>query len=116
MTKRMNLKMGARGVITLSLCLLALPLLIGVSGCASSRYTQSALEEDNDDATSYRINKAFADDANHADYAGVRVETFKRVVQLSGFVNTQEMKSRAGDLASSEAGTRDVRNNITVKE
>ncbi len=116
MSKQTNLKMGARVAITLSLCLLALPLVAGVSGCASTRYTQSALEEDHDDATSYRINKAFADDANHADYAGVRVETFKRVVQLSGFVDTQAMKSRAGDLASKAAGTRDVRNNITVKE
>ena len=116
MTKRTHDRMGALGVMKLSLCLLALPLLVGVSGCASGRYTQSTLEQNNDDATSYRIKKAFADDAQHADYAGVHVETFKRVVQLSGFVDTQEMKSRAGDLASIEAGTRDVRNNITVKE
>jgi osmotically-inducible protein OsmY len=100
----------------LGLCLIALPLLAGVSGCATQRYTQSAIEQNDDDATSHRIKKAMADDPKHLDYAGVNVETFKRVVQLSGFVNTQEIKSRAGDLAGEVAGTRDVRNNITVKE
>jgi len=43
------------------------------------------------------------------------VETFKDVVQLSGFVNTSDLKSRAGDIARNAAGGRDVRNNITLK-
>jgi hyperosmotically inducible protein len=44
------------------------------------------------------------------------VETFKGVVQLSGFVNTKDQKNRAGDLARKVAGVTDVENNITVKE
>jgi len=104
--------LGLKGLI---LCLVALPFAAMVSGCAT-RYTQSTLEQNDDDATSHRIKNTFAADPQHADFAGVNVETFKRVVQLSGFVNTQEIKSRAGDLAGKEAGTRDIRNNITVKE
>jgi osmotically-inducible protein OsmY len=100
----------------LSLCIIALPLLAGVSGCTTTRYTQNTLEQNDDDATSYRIKKVLSEDPQHQDYAGVNVETFKRVVQLSGFVDTQEIKSRVGNLAGIEAGTRDVRNNITVKE
>ena len=57
-----------------------------------------------------------ADDPQHKYFEGVKVETFKDVVQLSGFVNTRDLKSRAGDIARNAAGGRDVRDNITVKQ
>ena len=44
------------------------------------------------------------------------METFKGVVQLSGFVNTRDLKNRAGDIARNTAGVNDVRDNLTVKE
>jgi osmotically-inducible protein OsmY len=56
-----------------------------------------------------------ADDSQYK-YDGVNVETFKGVVQLSGFVNTRDQKNRAGDLARKVKGATDVENNITVKE
>jgi len=115
MFKQFFVKNGACSVKGLILCLIALPILATVSGCAT-RYTQTTLEQNDDDATSYRIKNTLDADPQHEDYAGVKVETFKRVVQLSGFVNSQEIKTRAGDLAQIEAGTRDIRNNITVKE
>ncbi|MEO6875757.1 MAG: BON domain-containing protein, partial [Opitutaceae bacterium] len=45
----------------------------------------------------------------------ISVETFKGVVQLSGFVDNSAQKSRAGEVAASINGVRDVKNNITVK-
>ena len=100
----------------LIICLGALPLLGGVTGCASSRYTQSTAERTEDYATSSRVSTALADDPQHKYFEGVKVETFKDVVQLSGFVNTRDLKSRAGDIARNAAGGRDVRDNITVKQ
>jgi hyperosmotically inducible protein len=94
----------------------AVPLLVGVTGCASSRYTQSTGERSDDYATSSRVSTALADDPQHKYFEGVKVETFKGVVQLSGFVNTRDLKNRAGDIARDAAGGRDVRNNITLKE
>jgi hyperosmotically inducible protein len=44
------------------------------------------------------------------------VEIFKGVVPLSGFVNTKDLKNRAGEIARHVEGVRDVRDNITVKE
>ena len=44
------------------------------------------------------------------------LQTFKGVVQLSGFVNSRDQKNRAGDLAKKVEGIREVANNITVKE
>jgi osmotically-inducible protein OsmY len=102
--------------VGLIICLGALPLLGGVTGCASSRYTQSTRERSDDHATSSRVSTALAEDPQHKYFEGVNVETFKGVVQLSGFVNTRALKYRAGDIARDAAGGREVRNNITVKE
>jgi hyperosmotically inducible protein len=100
----------------LILCLGALPVLAAVTGCASSRYTQSSAERIDDHATSSRVDTALADDSQHRYFEGVKVETFKGVVQLSGFVNTKDLKNRAGDIARNTAGVSDVRDNLTVKE
>ena len=94
----------------------ALPLLLGVTGCTTgSRYEQSTGERIDDHGTSSRVRTALADDSQYK-YDGVNVETFKGVVQLSGFVNTRDQKNRAGDLARKVKGVTDVENNITVKE
>jgi hyperosmotically inducible protein len=101
----------------LIICLGALPFLAGVTGCASSsRYTQTTDERSDDHATSSRVRTALAQDRQHRYFERVNVETFKGVVQLSGFVNTRDLKNRAGDIARQAAGGREVRNNITVKE
>ena len=94
----------------------ALPLLLGVTGCTTgSRYEQSTGERIDDHGTSSRVKAVLADDTQYK-YDGVNVETFKGVVQLSGFVNTRAQKGRAGDLARKVKGVTDVENNITVKE
>jgi hyperosmotically inducible protein len=43
------------------------------------------------------------------------VETFKGVVQLSGFVSTAAEKEKASEIARKVKGVTDVRNNIIVK-
>lgn len=100
----------------LIICLGALALFGAMTGCASSRYTQSTGERIDDRATSSRVSAALADDPQHKYFEGVNVETFKGVVQLSGFVNTRALKNRAGDIARNTVGVSDVRDNITVKE
>jgi osmotically-inducible protein OsmY len=103
-------------VLGLVIGLGALPLLLGVTGCTTgSRYEQSTGERIDDHGTSSRVRAALADDSQYK-YDGVNVETFKGVVQLSGFVNTRDQKNRAGDLARKVKGVTDVENNITVKE
>jgi hyperosmotically inducible protein len=46
----------------------------------------------------------------------INVETQKGVVQLTGFVNSNEVKSRAGDLARSVDGVVDVRNDLEIRQ
>lgn len=48
-------------------------------------------------------------------FNGVDVKTYDGVVQLSGFVDTQEQKDRAGDIAKQAEGVTQVVNNISLK-
>jgi osmotically-inducible protein OsmY len=100
----------------LILTLSSLPLLLGISGCASgSRYEQSTGERIDDHGTSARIKAKLAEDPQHK-FEDVNVVTFKGVTQLSGFVNTRDQKTRAGTLAKNVEGVHDVENNITIKD
>jgi osmotically-inducible protein OsmY len=45
----------------------------------------------------------------------VNVETFRNVVQLSGFVDSNQSLSRAGELARVIKGVRSVQNNLIVQ-
>ena len=45
----------------------------------------------------------------------VSVETLQQVVQLSGFVDSTQSVSRAGNLAGAVSGVRSVRNNLIVR-
>ena len=110
MSKNQILKLSA-----LILSVSALALVSGVTGCAGDRYTQSTGEMIDDKGESSRVKSALSDDPQYK-YPDVKVQTFKGVVQLSGFVNSRDQKNRAGDLARKVEGVKEVQNNITVKE
>jgi len=48
-------------------------------------------------------------------FSNVDVRTFDGVVQLSGFVDTNEQKDRAGEIARQAEGVTQVENNISLK-
>jgi|GEM_PF-1135081 len=94
-----------------------MPLTVGLlaSGCAGDRYHESTGEGIDDTATTARVKKALHADPQYK-YADVKVTTFKGTVQLSGFADSRDAKSRAGDIARTVEGVKDIQNNITVKE
>ncbi|MCX6923158.1 MAG: BON domain-containing protein [Verrucomicrobia bacterium] len=96
-------------------CLGALPLVAGLSGCASDRYNQSAGERSDDNRSADRVKDALARDPEFK-YDGVNVVVFKGVAQLSGFVATRAQKNNAGDITKRVQGVRELENNITVKD
>jgi osmotically-inducible protein OsmY len=102
-------------MLGLVLCLGVLPMLPVITGCAGDRYHQSTGETIDDHGISMRVKEALSNDTEYK-YEGVNVDTFKGVVQLSGFVDTHAQKSRAATLAKGIEGVKDVQNNITVKE
>jgi osmotically-inducible protein OsmY len=101
--------------VALITCLSALPLLVGLTGCAGYRYNQCTDQRIEDSRTAERVREALAA-APEYKFDGVQVAAFKGVVQLSGFVNTRAQKNAAGEVASKVVGVKDAVNNITVKE
>ncbi len=101
--------------------LLSLLLLSGAvigaaftSGCTATATRQSTGEYIDDTAVTARVKSAFVSDESVKAF-DVQVETFRGVVQLSGFVDNVNQKTRAEQIARSTNGVRDVRNNIQLK-
>ena len=84
------------------------------TGCSGTATRQSTGEYVDDATITAKVKSAFISDKTvEADQ--VDVTTFKGNVQLAGFVDTAEMKERAGQIAGTIEGVTQVTNNITVK-
>ena len=94
--------------------LLILLAMAVIGGCAGSR-TQESTGEDVDDSTITAAGEAAIVDDPALKMFQIGVETFKGVVQLSGFVNSPQVVSRAGEVASRVSGVKSVKNTLLVK-
>jgi hyperosmotically inducible protein len=66
----------------------------------------------------HKITAQIKSDLNHEPtykFNDVDVKTFNGVVQLSGFVNTEDQKRRAAEIAQSVPGVAQVQNAISLK-
>lgn len=84
------------------------------TGCAGTATRESTGEYIDDASLTTKIKAAFVKDPL-VKAIDVKVDTFKGTVQLSGFVDTAEQKSRAEQIASTVTGVTAVKNNISVK-
>ena len=84
------------------------------TGCASTSTRESTGEYIDDSTITAKIKAAFAKDPV-VSAMEVNVETYKGVVQLSGFVKTADQIQQAQQLAGSVAGVRSIHNNIVVR-
>lgn len=103
--------------ITVTTLVTLLALGTGVatfSGCAGTATRESTGEYIDDATTTTKVKAAFVKDPI-VKAIDVKVDTFKSVVQLSGFVDTQEQKARAEQIAAGVQGVQRVQNNISVK-
>lgn len=92
--------------------MIAMSLLM--AGCAASPKRESAGEYIDSSATTARV-KAHLVDALGTRGFSVVVKTFKDEVQLSGFVDNNEIRRQAAIAASQVQGVKSVRNNIVLK-
>ncbi len=103
-----------RNVKTLCASLLAILLITTVIGCAGSATQESTGEYIDDTWITTKVKASLVDDPD-VKAREVNVETFKGVVQLSGFVESEEAMARAVAIAESIEGVTSVRNNMTIK-
>ena len=109
----MKFKLIAAGMIATGLAL---------SGCAhrgnndaSAGGSRSAGEFTSDAALTAKVKTALTTSAGLGTAIDVNVQSFRGVVQLNGFVPTQEQVQRAGDVARAVEGVSKVENNLQVK-
>ncbi|MCK9508762.1 MAG: BON domain-containing protein [Pigmentiphaga sp.] len=92
--------------------------VLGIStiavGCTSTRTQQSAGEYTQDAAITAKVKTALMS-AEGVSAASVNVETFRNVVQLSGFVNSTAEAQRAVEVARGVDGVQSVKNDLRLK-
>lgn len=84
------------------------------SGCAGTKNVESTGEYFDDSIITTKVKTSIIGDPKLKTLQ-ISVETFKGVVQLSGFVNSNEAANRAVDLARRVKGVKQVNNSLIVK-
>jgi osmotically-inducible protein OsmY len=88
--------------------------LISVTGCASTEKQEGTGEYVHDSVITGKVNALMISDADLKSLE-INVETYKGVVQLSGFVSTRAESEKAAALARSVEGVKSVKNDIRLK-
>lgn len=91
---------------------LALATSVSVAGCAPISGRQTAGEYVDDVTISTRVRTAILSEIGPGE---VKVETMQGVVQLSGFVSSAQVKTKAGDIARGVGGVKQVKNDLIVR-
>ena len=103
-----------RMVILMRAFLALFVLAAAVSACAPLAGRETAGEYVDDAAITARVKTAIFQEPSLKSMQ-VSVETMQDVVQLSGFVDSQQARSRAGEVARAVQGVRSVRNDLIVR-
>jgi len=85
-----------------------------VAGCAGTYKKESTGEYIDDSVLTAKVKAEIFNDPD-LKVLQINVETFKGVVQLSGFVNSSKTAFRAVEVARSVKGVQSVKNDIVVK-
>jgi osmotically-inducible protein OsmY len=88
--------------------------LITVVGCASTSKQEGTGEYVDDTVITTKVKAAVFNEPTLKS-AEINVETFKGVVQLSGFASSQAAASKAGEVARGVSGVSSVKNDIRIK-
>lgn len=83
-------------------------------GCASTAKHEGTGEYIDDTVITTKVKAKILDEPGLKS-AEINVETFKGIVQLSGFVSSQANINRAAELARSVKGVTSVKNDMRVK-
>ena len=89
-------------------------LLASFLGCASTSKQEGTGEYVDDTVITTKVKTAIFNDPNLKS-SEINIETFKGVVQLSGFVSSRADINRAVEIARGIAGVKSVENGMRVK-
>ena len=89
-------------------------LVVSVVGCASTSKSEGTGEYVDDAVLTTKVKAAIFNEPGLKSFE-INVETYKGVVQLSGFVNSQADINKAVEVARSVKGVVSVKNNMKLK-
>ena len=93
---------------------IAIAAVAGMLGCASTSKSEGTGEYVDDAVITTKVKAAIFEQPNLKS-AEINVETFKGVVQLSGFVSSSDNASTAVRTAQAVKGVTSVKNDMRVK-
>jgi hyperosmotically inducible periplasmic protein len=105
-------KTGVRRLLPVLLMLVGAAVM--AAGCAGSQTQQSTGEFVDDTVLSTKVKTALVQD-DEVDALDIKVKTFKRVVQLSGFADSESERQRAESIAARVDGVERVQNDVRIK-
>jgi osmotically-inducible protein OsmY len=91
---------------------------VTISGCASDTPPENRRttgEFTSDAALTAKVKSAIATDVGARTAAAINIETYRGVVQLTGFVDSREQAAKAEGAAKKVEGVRSVRNDVRIK-
>lgn len=98
----------------IAMSLLALCIAFTTISCSSTHKRESTGEYIDDSVITAKVKAAILNDKD-LKVTEINVETFKGVVQLSGFVSTQSDINKAASIARDVSGVKSVKNDMRVK-
>jgi len=94
--------------------LICIGLIAVFVGCASTPTREGTGEYVDDSAITTKVKAAIFAEPTLKVFQ-INVETFKGEVQLSGFVDSAQSVTKAGEVARGVQGVKSVKNNLIVK-
>jgi len=94
--------------------LICIGLIAAFVGCASTSKREGTGEYIDDSAITAKVKAAILNEPSLKVFQ-INVETFKGEVQLSGFVDSAQSVSKAGEVARGVKGVKSVKNSLIVK-
>ena len=98
---------------------IALAAVLGIAGCASQQeqkqQERTAGQFTDDAAVTAKVKSAIASDVGARAAAAIDVDTYRGVVQLSGFVDSKDVVERASKAAAKVSGVKSLKNELRVK-
>ena len=94
--------------------LVVLMMIVAFVACASTPKQESTGEYVDDSVITTKVKTELANDEFLKSFQ-ISVETRKGIVELSGFVDSQKAKDKAGQIARGVGGVKSVKNALIVK-
>jgi hyperosmotically inducible protein len=88
--------------------------LVSVAGCASTPKQEGTGEYVDDTVITGKVKSAILNEPS-LKVAEINVETFKGIVQLSGFVSSQAAATKAVEVTRTVGGVKSVKNDMRIK-